>query len=142
MVDEDAVGEESGYSEWEETIWESSTLFQLGVEDWVRLHEVPGHRLWISPLAALSTVMEISAEDHLVNPHLAHVFVIPPTHDTNVDEAVVQGCRFEVLCPSGSPVLAPLYARTTNSCCRLSTLMLPTTEDHGRSREAPHRESY
>ena len=83
VVDDDAVGEESGYSEREETIWESSTLVQLGVEDWVRLHEVPGHRLWISPLAALSTVMEISAEDHLVNPHLAHVFVIPPTHDTS-----------------------------------------------------------
>eukprot|EP00975_Prorocentrum_lima_P024289 5110267-Prorocentrum_lima.AAC.2 len=40
-------------SDWEETIWESSTLFQLGIEDWVRLHEVPGHRLRISPIAAL-----------------------------------------------------------------------------------------
>ena len=41
--------------------------------------------------------------------------------------------------PSGSPILAPLYARTTNSCCRLSTLMLPTTEDHGRCGR-PHTE--
>ncbi|KAK1734920.1 hypothetical protein QTG54_014380 [Skeletonema marinoi] len=79
----------------------------LGIEDWVRLHEVPGHRLRISPIAALSTVMEISAEDHLVNPHLAHVFVIPPTHDTNVDEAVVQGCRFEVFTSKREPHFGP-----------------------------------
>ena len=46
-------------------------------EDWFRLHEVKGHRLWIPPPAAMETVMELFAEDHLVNPHLAHVFVVP-----------------------------------------------------------------
>eukprot|EP00985_Skeletonema_marinoi_P028317 scaffold24532_cov80-Skeletonema_marinoi.AAC.2 len=58
-------------------VWESSTLAHLTKEDWFNLHETPGHRLWIPPPAAMSTVMEVFAEDHLVNPHLAHVFVIP-----------------------------------------------------------------
>lgn len=58
-------------------VWESSTLAHLTKEDWFNLHEIPGHRLWIPPPAAMSTVMEVFAEDHLVNPHLAHVFVIP-----------------------------------------------------------------
>ncbi len=57
--------------------WESSTLHKLTPTDWFRLHEISGHRLWIPPPAAMTTVMEQFAEDHLVNPHLAHVFVIP-----------------------------------------------------------------
>ena len=57
--------------------WESSTLHKLTPTDWFRLHEIHGHRLWIPPPAAMTTVMEQFAEDHLVNPHLAHVFVIP-----------------------------------------------------------------
>ena len=56
---------------------ESEGLARLEPEDWFRLHEVKGHRLWIPPPAAMETVMELFAEDHLVNPHLAHVFVVP-----------------------------------------------------------------
>lgn len=58
-------------------IWESSQLIKLEPTDWFRLHEIPGHRLWIPPPAAMETVMELFADDHLVNPHLAHVFVVP-----------------------------------------------------------------
>lgn len=57
--------------------WESELLVNLESEDWFRLHEIKGHRLWIPPPAAMETVMELFAEDHLVNPHLAHVFVVP-----------------------------------------------------------------
>ena len=58
-------------------VWESSKLVKLEPTDWFRLHEIPGHRLWVPPPAAMTAVMECFTEDHLVNPHLAHVFVIP-----------------------------------------------------------------
>lgn len=61
----------------EDDIWESSQLIKLDPTDWFRLHEIPGHRLWIPPPAAMETVMELFADDHLVNPHLAHVFIVP-----------------------------------------------------------------
>ena len=61
----------------EQERWESETLKHLEAEDWFRLHEIKGHRLWTPPPAAMETVMELFAEDHLVNPHLAHVFVVP-----------------------------------------------------------------
>lgn len=57
--------------------WESERLVKLTPEDWFSLQEVRGHRLWIPPPAAMETVMELFAEDHLVNPHLAHVFIVP-----------------------------------------------------------------
>ena len=77
VVDGGEGRNEAGYEGREETVWESSRLVHLEKEDWFRLHEIPGHRLWIPPPAAMTTVMELFAEDHLVNPHLAHVFVIP-----------------------------------------------------------------
>ena len=58
-------------------IWESSQLIKLEPTDWFRLREIPGHRLWVPPPAAMETVMELFADDHLVNPHLAHVFIVP-----------------------------------------------------------------
>ena len=57
--------------------WESELLVKLDPGDWFRLQEIKGHRLWIPPPAAMETVMELFAEDHLVNPHLAHVFIVP-----------------------------------------------------------------
>ncbi len=57
--------------------YESSSLVRLEPKDWFSLHEIHGHRLWVPPPAAMETVMELFAEDHLVNPHLAHVFVVP-----------------------------------------------------------------
>ena len=61
----------------EDNRWESEELVKLEPGDWFRLYEIKGHRLWIPPPAAMETVMELFAEDHLVNPHLAHVFVVP-----------------------------------------------------------------
>ena len=57
--------------------FESSQLITLTPEDWFGLRDIKGHRLWLAPPAAMETVMELFDEDRIVNPHLAHVFVIP-----------------------------------------------------------------
>ncbi len=56
---------------------ESSQLIKLNPEDWFRLRDIRGHRLWIPPPAAMETIVEVFNEDRIVYPHLAHVFVVP-----------------------------------------------------------------
>lgn len=74
---EESAGERGRFDLTTDTKWESEELVRLEPGDWFRLHEIKGHRLWMPPPAAMETVMELFAEDHLVNPHLAHVFVVP-----------------------------------------------------------------
>ena len=38
---------------------------------------VEGPRLWLPPLAAMETIMEVFNEDRMAHPRRAHVFVIP-----------------------------------------------------------------
>ncbi len=59
------------------TQYESTQLTKLDPEDWFRLRDILGHRLWMPPPAAMETVVELFNEDRMVNPHLSHVFVIP-----------------------------------------------------------------
>eukprot|EP00984_Skeletonema_dohrnii_P024304 scaffold13420_cov135-Skeletonema_dohrnii-CCMP3373.AAC.1 len=61
----------------DEATYESGLLKTLTPKDWFSLYEIKSHRLWIPPPAAMETVVELFNEDRLVNPHLAHVFVIP-----------------------------------------------------------------
>jgi hypothetical protein len=64
------VGEDS-------TRYESSELKTLSPTDWFSLRDIKGHRLWMPAPASMEAVVEVFNEDRLVNPHLAHVFVIP-----------------------------------------------------------------
>ena len=41
------------------------------------LHKVEDPRLWMSPPAAMETVIEVFNEDRMARPKLAHVFVVP-----------------------------------------------------------------
>jgi hypothetical protein len=49
----------------------------LTLEDWFSLHEIDKHRLWLLPQAAMQTCLELFNEDHMVNPHIPHIFVLP-----------------------------------------------------------------
>lgn len=57
--------------------YESSSLNKLEPDDWFNLKEIKGHRLWMPPPAAMSTVMEVFTEDRIINPHLTHIFAVP-----------------------------------------------------------------
>ena len=59
------------------TRYESTQLIRLNPEDWFRLRDIRGHRLWMPPPAAMETIVEVFNEDRIVYPHLAHVFVVP-----------------------------------------------------------------
>ena len=84
--------------------WESGQLLKLSPNDWFRLYEIKGHRLWVPPPAAMATVVELFSEDRLVHPHLAHVFVIPRlmthlwrralTKDADLNFSVYPGAPF------------------------------------------------
>ena len=50
---------------------------ELEPEDWFRLHEIEGARLWVPPPAAMETVVELFTEDRLTNPSYPHLFAIP-----------------------------------------------------------------
>ena len=57
--------------------WLGTTLTLLTPDHWFQLWRVPGPRLWVSPPAAMETVMEVFNEDRLAHPWIPHVFVIP-----------------------------------------------------------------
>ena len=86
-LNEDAIYRSEGrVSEWVESWWTSGNrgrpcldkqLRLLTPEDWFELRNISGPRLWAPPPAAMETVVELFSEDRMVNPHCAHVFVVP-----------------------------------------------------------------
>jgi len=57
--------------------WCGSDLRTLTPEDWFLLHTFEDPRMWVPPPAAMETVLELFNEDHLVSPHIPHVFMVP-----------------------------------------------------------------
>ena len=57
--------------------WFGAELRKLDPEDWFLLHTFKDPRLWSPPPAAMETVLELFNEDHLVNPQIPHVFLVP-----------------------------------------------------------------
>ena len=57
--------------------WSDVSLTEVGKDEMFELKDMKGGRLWMSPPAAMETVMELFNEDRIAHSQNPHVFVVP-----------------------------------------------------------------